>query len=94
MKNTIIVIGAGCAGMIAALMAQAEGASVVLIDRNAIGLGTNSALSAGRFTAPNTHYHPDEYIQNTLDTGRGINSEMIVRIVAHPCLFSYSFFRA
>ena len=46
MNNTVIVIGAGCAGMVAALQAHASGAETVIIDRGAIGLGTNSSLSA------------------------------------------------
>ncbi len=44
MRQDVIVIGAGLAGIVAAYAAQAEGAQVILIDRGSIGLGTNSAL--------------------------------------------------
>ncbi len=41
----VIVIGAGLAGMTAALAAKQNGAEVILVDRGPIGTGTNSALS-------------------------------------------------
>ena len=43
-NTDVIIIGAGLAGMIAACAAEAEGARVLLLDRSALGLGTNSAL--------------------------------------------------
>jgi len=39
--------------MVAALEAEANGASVALLDRGPIGLGTNSVLSNGIFAGPN-----------------------------------------
>jgi len=47
MKKDVIVIGGGCAGMVAALEAEREGAEVILVDRGPIGIGTNSALAGG-----------------------------------------------
>lgn len=40
----VIVVGAGLAGMTAALAAEQAGADVILVDRGPIGTGTNSAL--------------------------------------------------
>lgn len=94
MNNNVIVIGAGCAGMIAALQAQAAGAEVVIMDRGAIGLGTNSAWSAGKFSAPNTHYHPEEHMRNTLETGHGINYEVMVRAIVEEAPHAFSLIRA
>jgi succinate dehydrogenase/fumarate reductase flavoprotein subunit len=91
MQKDVIVVGAGCAGMIAALEAQSNGAAVVLIDRKALGIGTNSALSNGIFAGPNRNCGFEEYIAATMDTGKGLNSNSLVRAVADkaPQAFSY-----
>jgi succinate dehydrogenase/fumarate reductase flavoprotein subunit len=93
MKNHIIIVGAGLAGMVAAIAAHDEGASVTLIDRGSVGLGTNSALSGGLFTGPTFLHSPAEYIRDTLDVGRGINCERLVRLVASKASDGFDFLR-
>ncbi len=78
----VIIIGAGLAGMIAACAAEAEGARVLLLDRSALGLGTNSALSNGVFTGPTPGYSEDQYVEDTLRIGRGLNRRSWVEQVA------------
>ncbi|RJX34987.1 MAG: FAD-binding protein [Desulfarculus sp.] len=72
-EKTVAVIGAGLAGMMAACAAQEAGAQVELLDRGAIGLGTNSAMSNGWITAPTPDYGPQQYVADTLEIGRGLN---------------------
>ena len=93
MKNQIIIVGAGLAGMVAAIAAHDEGAQVTLIDRGSVGLGTNSALSGGLFTGPTFLHSPEEYIRETLDVGRGINCERLVRLVASKASDGFDFLR-
>ncbi len=81
-KTDVIIIGAGLAGMIAACAAEAEGARVLLLDRSALGLGTNSALSNGVFAGPTADYSEDQYVEDTLRIGRGLNRRSWVEQVA------------
>jgi succinate dehydrogenase/fumarate reductase flavoprotein subunit len=94
MKNHIIIVGAGLAGMIAALSSHDEGAQVTLIDRGSVGLGTNSALSGGLFTGPTFLHSPEDYIRDTLDVGRGINCKRLVRLVASEATEAFDFLRS
>ena len=80
--SEVIIIGAGLAGMIAACAAEAEGARVLLLDRSALGLGTNSALSNGVFAGPTPGYSEDQYVEDTLRIGRGLNRRSWVEQVA------------
>ncbi len=75
MQKKIIVVGGGCAGIIAALEANKNGASVMPIGRSAIGIGTNSALSNGIFAGPTPQTTSEEYIQRTLEAGKGLNRD-------------------
>jgi len=93
MKNHVIIVGAGLAGMVAAISAHNEGASVTLIDRGSIGLGTNSALSGGQFTGPTFQYSPEAFTRDTLEVGRGLNRENIVRRVASKASEGFDFLR-
>ena len=78
----VLIIGAGLAGMMAAWAAGQEGARVLLLDRSALGLGTNSALSNAVLAGPTPQYPPQQYIEDTLEIGRGINRRSWVSRVA------------
>ena len=82
LQPNVIIIGAGLAGMIAAVAAEAEGARVLLLDRSALGMGTNSALSNGVFAGPTPDYPPDQYVEDTLRIGRALNRKSWVEQVA------------
>jgi succinate dehydrogenase/fumarate reductase flavoprotein subunit len=90
-EKDVIVIGGGCAGIIAALEAEKNGANVMLIGRGAIGIGTNSALSNGIFAGPTLQTTPEEYIRNTLQEEKGLNRESMVNLVTRkaPQAFSH-----
>lgn len=93
MAHTVIVIGAGLAGMISAYTAREQGAQVLLIDRSGIGTGTNSAMSNGRFAGPTASYSVDEYIRDTLRIGKLINHRPRVEQFAREASEAFDFFR-
>ena len=94
MKADVIVVGAGLAGMCAAISAQAEGAAVCVVDRSAVGTGTNSAISNGVFTAPTTAFSARDFIQNTLQVGKAANHLPIVQTVAREGAAAMRFLRS
>jgi len=94
MKKDVIVIGGGCAGMVAALAAREQGGKVVIIDRGTIGLGTNSALSNATFSGPTTQYATEKYVRDTLQTGKEINHELLVRLMAKEASTGFSLLRS
>jgi aspartate oxidase len=93
-RKVVVVVGGGCAGIIAALEAEKNGASVMLIGRGAIGIGTNSALSNGIFAGPTPQTTPEEYIQRTLQAGKGLNRESCVNLMAKEAPQAFSLLRS
>jgi succinate dehydrogenase/fumarate reductase flavoprotein subunit len=93
-KKDVIVIGGGCAGIVAALEAKKNGANVMLIGRGAIGIGTNSALSNGIFAGPTPQTPPEQYIQRTLQAGKGLNRESVVNLVTREAPKAFSLLRS
>ncbi len=83
MQTDVIVLGAGLAGMTAALAAEQAGARVLLLDRGPIGVGTNSALSNAGFAGPVSAERADEYVALVLEVGKRLNRVAYVRRVAH-----------
>ena len=75
----VLVVGAGLAGMTAALAAEKAGADVILFDRGPIGLGTNSALSNAAFSGPISRERADEYVDLVLQIGKRLNRVAYVR---------------
>ena len=94
MKKRVVIIGAGLAGMVAAYMAQREGAEVLLTDRGSIGLGTNSAMANGVIGGPSGKYGEKEFIADTIDIGRGINRRPMVEIAVAEVGSAISFLRS
>ncbi len=82
MSKGVIVVGAGLAGMMAAIAASDEGAEVTLIDRGSVGLGTNTAMSNAVFTGVSDSYGPQDYIRETMEIGRFLNRRSKVETVA------------
>jgi succinate dehydrogenase/fumarate reductase flavoprotein subunit len=75
----ILVIGSGLAGLLSALEAERAGLRVLLVGKFAIGMGTNTALANGAFTAANSHFSKEDHLQATLESGRGLNQARLVK---------------
>ncbi len=92
-RKDVIVVGAGCAGMVAAIEAERSGAEVVIVEKGLPGSGTNSSLSNAYFAGPCPKRDGECYIIDTLCSGRGINLEWMVKIVADEAPDGFSFLR-
>jgi succinate dehydrogenase flavoprotein subunit len=84
LDSDVLVIGAGAAGIYAALEAAREGASVILVDRSLIGRGGATvmaqmtvAVALGEKTADHWKYH----FSDTLAAGRGLCDERLSALV-------------
>lgn len=93
-RKDVVIIGAGLAGMIAALEAVKSHAHVLLVDKGGIGVGTNSALSNGIFAGPTSNYTKEEYIRDTLAAGKGLSRVSYVNFVANKTLAAISLLRS
>src|SRR5262245_46275964 len=84
LATDVLVIGAGGAGMYAAIEAARAGASVFLVDRSLIGRGGATvmaqmtvAVALGAETPDDPRHHLDD----TLAAGRGLCSEPLSRLL-------------
>ncbi|BEQ15633.1 FAD-binding protein [Desulfoferula mesophila] len=90
-RTQVAIIGAGLAGILAAVAASRAGARVLLIDRGGMGLGSNSAMSNGNFGGPTAQYALDNYVEDTLRAGRGLCRASWVRRVGQELPASFAF---
>ncbi|MFP4483102.1 MAG: FAD-binding protein [Thermovirgaceae bacterium] len=82
MKKRVIVIGAGGAGLVAAVAARKAGAEEVLVlSKTTRGLGTCTAYSAGIFSLACCGLSPQEHYGKTMETGHYLNDKDLVRIL-------------
>jgi succinate dehydrogenase/fumarate reductase flavoprotein subunit len=93
MDKQVLIVGAGLAGMVAARAARRAGAGVLLIDRGAPGIGTNSALANGMFAITSASYTAADYVRDVLGTGKKINRLSYVRQVAEGASGIVTFLR-
>jgi succinate dehydrogenase/fumarate reductase flavoprotein subunit len=75
----ILVIGSGLAGILSALEAERVGLHVLIVGKFAIGMGTNTSLANGVFTASNSSFSKENHLQATLESGKGLNQERLVK---------------
>jgi succinate dehydrogenase/fumarate reductase flavoprotein subunit len=73
LTTDILVIGSGLAGLLSALEAEKTGLHVLIVGKFAIGMGTNTSLSNGAFTASSSFFSKEEHLQATLESGKGLN---------------------
>ncbi len=78
LTTDILVIGSGLAGLLSAFEAEKAGFGVLIVGKFAIGMGTNTSLANGAFTASNTSLSKEDHLQATLESGRGLNQVRLV----------------
>ncbi len=91
--HDIVVIGAGGAGLTAAIEAKLDGADVIVLEKMPIA-GGNTLISGAEYAAPNNWIQEKEgikdsieqHIQDTLNGGDNINNPELVRVVAENAL--------
>jgi succinate dehydrogenase/fumarate reductase flavoprotein subunit len=79
LSTDILVIGSGLAGLLSALEAGRKGLRVLLVGKFAIGMGTNTSLANGVFTAARSCFSGEAHLQATLESGRGLNQVKLVK---------------
>jgi succinate dehydrogenase/fumarate reductase flavoprotein subunit len=79
LSTDILVIGSGLAGLLSALEAERAGLRVLLVGKFAIGMGTNTSLANGAFTAACSGFSKENHLRATLESGRGLNQVRLVK---------------
>ncbi len=76
----VLVVGAGGAGMYAAIAAAREGRSVLLLDKSLVGRGGATVMAQMTVAAAIGHEEPDDralHLEDTIEAGRGICNERL-----------------
>ena len=84
LETDVLVIGAGGAGMYAAIEASRAGASVILADRSLIGRGGATVMAQMTVAAALGDREPDSWeyhLSDTLAAGRGLCDETLAAMV-------------
>jgi fumarate reductase (CoM/CoB) subunit A len=79
LTTDILVIGSGLAGLLSAIEADSAGLRVLIVGKFAIGMGTNTSLANGAFTASNSNFSIEDHLKSTLDSGKGLNHVRLVK---------------
>ena len=80
----VLVVGAGGAGMYAAIAAAREDASVLLLDKSLVGRGGATIMAQMTVAAAIGHEEPDhwaDHLQDTLAAGRELCDEGLARLL-------------
>jgi succinate dehydrogenase/fumarate reductase flavoprotein subunit len=80
----VLVVGAGGAGMYAAIAAAREGRSVLLLDKSLVGRGGATIMAQMTVAAAIGHEEPDDWtlhLEDTIEAGRGLCNEQLAAMV-------------
>lgn len=82
----VLVVGAGGAGLRAAIAARETGADVLLVSKARAGYATNTLISNATFAAPSgwsdPRDNPEAFLRDAVIAGRFINDQQLVAAVA------------
>ena len=81
-RKRVVIIGAGGAGLTAAIEASLAGADVFVVTKTSAGLGSCTSYSAGIFTLPVCGITSEEHFRRTMDVGKGVNDPLLVKILS------------
>lgn len=77
----VLVIGSGGAGLRAAIASRKKGLDVCVISKASPGKGTSTMVSGGVFAGTQEGISPENHLLRTLQAGRGINQQELVKIL-------------
>src|SRR6266478_6376166 len=84
LTTDVLIVGAGAAGMSAAIAAHESGADVMLVDRSLIGRGGATVMAQMTVAAAVGDEVPDDprfHLADTLKAGRGLCDERLATIL-------------
>ena len=84
LSTDVLIVGAGGAGMYAAVSAARHGAEVMLVDKSLIGRGgatIMAQMTVAAAVAEETEDHWQEHLADTLEAGRGLCNEELAGIL-------------
>ena len=85
-STDVLVVGAGGAGMYAAISAARQGASVLLLDKSLIGRGGATVMAQMTVAAALGQEEPDDcatHLKDTLEAGRGLCNEKLSALLCY-----------
>ncbi len=68
LSTDVLIVGAGGAGMYAAIAAARNGASVLLLDKSLVGRGGATIMAQMTVAAAISHQEPDHWTLHLADT--------------------------
>src|ERR1700756_1009099 len=83
-STDVLIVGAGGAGMYAAIAAARNGASVILLDKSLVGRGGATVMAQMTVAAALGQQEPDHWtlhLEDTLRAGRGLCNEELAALV-------------
>ena len=89
LETDVLVVGAGGAGMYAAIAAARSGADVILADKSMIGRGGATIMAQMTTAAALGEEEPDsweKHLDDTLDAGRGLCNEELSAILCEEAI--------
>src|ERR1043166_7265418 len=84
LSTDVLIVGAGGAGMYAAISAARNGASVILLDKSLVGRGGATVMAQMTVAAALGQQEPDHWtlhLEDTLKAGRGLCNEELAALV-------------
>jgi succinate dehydrogenase/fumarate reductase flavoprotein subunit len=89
LETDVLVVGAGGAGMYAAIAAAREGADVILADKSMISRGGATIMAQMTTAAALGDQEPDsweKHLEDTLEAGRGLCNEELAAILCREAI--------
>jgi succinate dehydrogenase/fumarate reductase flavoprotein subunit len=83
LESDVVIIGAGLAGLRAAIEAAQNGARIIVVSKSGVGMGCNSVLVGGGFAMASSEFSSRDHMDATLAAGKNRNvPELVEELVA------------